>query len=206
MSSDVFWKSPPWRHLNTVPQVNCSTRLVHWQQNSCHHRLSVCAEQTATDSWSISSTDTVLRRHARQHHTQRTHALHWTVTLKFKNFSTTFLGQLTQHILKDTRVVYMQPSLHKSQVWFEVSNQGKFAFSALNRDTAICKGHTREDSLSIYFSQTSVLWRCWLGGRKGIRPVKNWVVRCWRCYLSGARCRLAYGPADATATHCLLLQ
>ena len=22
----------------------------------------------------------------------------------------------------------------------------------------------------------------------------------------GARCRLAYGPADATATHCLLLQ
>ena len=25
-------------------------------------------------------------------------------------------------------------------------------------------------------------------------------------YLSGARCRLAYGPAEATATHCLLLQ
>jgi len=24
--------------------------------------------------------------------------------------------------------------------------------------------------------------------------------------LPGARCRLAYGPADATATHCLLLQ
>ena len=22
----------------------------------------------------------------------------------------------------------------------------------------------------------SVLWRCWLGGRKGIRPVKNWVL------------------------------
>ena len=28
----------------------------------------------------------------------------------------------------------------------------------------------------------------------------------WRGYLSGAQCRLAYGPADATATHCLLLQ
>ena len=37
----------------------------------------------------------------------------------------------------------------------------------------------------------SVLWRCWLGDRKGIRPVKNWVVRCWHGYLSGARCRLA---------------
>ena len=48
--------------------------------------------------------------------------------------------------------------------------------------------------------------RCRLGGRKGIRPVKNWVVGCWHGYLSGARCRLAYGPADATATHCLLLQ
>jgi len=52
----------------------------------------------------------------------------------------------------------------------------------------------------------SVLWRCWLGCRKGIRPVKNWVVGCWRGYLSGARCRLAYGPADATATHSLASQ
>jgi len=32
------------------------------------------------------------------------------------------------------------------------------------------------------------------------------VVGYWRGYRSGARCRLAYGPADATATHCLLLQ
>jgi len=55
-------------------------------------------------------------------------------------------------------------------------------------------------------SMPSVLWRYWLGGRKGIRPVKNWVAVCWHGYLSGARCRLAYGPVDATATHCLLLQ
>ena len=52
----------------------------------------------------------------------------------------------------------------------------------------------------------SVLWCCWLGSRKGIWPVKNWVVGCWHGYLSGVRCRLAYGPADATATHCFLLQ
>ena len=25
----------------------------------------------------------------------------------------------------------------------------------------------------------SVLWHCWLGDRKGIRPVKNWVLVCW---------------------------
>ena len=51
----------------------------------------------------------------------------------------------------------------------------------------------------------SVLWQCWLGSRKGIRPVKNWMVECWCGYLSGSRCRLAYGPVDATATHCLWL-
>ena len=50
----------------------------------------------------------------------------------------------------------------------------------------------------------SVLWRCWLHGRKVIRPVKNWAVGYWHGYLSGARCRLAYGPSDATASHCLL--
>ena len=38
----------------------------------------------------------------------------------------------------------------------------------------------------------SVLCCCWLGGKKGIWPVKNWVVGCWRGYLPGARCRLAY--------------
>jgi len=46
----------------------------------------------------------------------------------------------------------------------------------------------------------SELWRCWLGVRKSIRPIKNWVTRCWHGYLSGARYRwFAYGPADATA-------
>jgi len=43
-----------------------------------------------------------------------------------------------------------------------------------------------------------------LGGRKGIRPVKNWVVGCWHGYVSGSRCRFAYGPDDATVTHLLL--
>jgi len=44
------------------------------------------------------------------------------------------------------------------------------------------------------------------GRQEGTPPVKNWEVGCWRGYLSGAMCRFAYGPADATATHCLLLQ
>ena len=52
----------------------------------------------------------------------------------------------------------------------------------------------------------SVLWCCWLGGRKSIRPVKKWMVGYWCGYLPRVRCRLAYGPADTTAIHCLLLQ
>ena len=45
-----------------------------------------------------------------------------------------------------------------------------------------------------------MLWHWWLGGRKDIQPVINRVVRCWHGCLSGVRCRLAYGPTDATAT------
>jgi len=46
----------------------------------------------------------------------------------------------------------------------------------------------------------TVLWHCWLGVRKSIRPVKIEYMRCWCGYLSVARCRLfANGPADATA-------
>ena len=45
----------------------------------------------------------------------------------------------------------------------------------------------------------------WVAGRHPACK-KLRVVGYWRGYLSGARCRLAYGPADATATYCLLLQ
>ena len=38
-----------------------------------------------------------------------------------------------------------------------------------------------------------VLWRCWLGGRKGTRPVKNWAVRSWCgiCLEQGADLHIA---------------
>jgi len=41
--------------------------------------------------------------------------------------------------------------------------------------------------------------------QEGHPACKNRVVGCWHGYLPGARCRFTYGPADATATHCLLL-
>ena len=45
-----------------------------------------------------------------------------------------------------------------------------------------------------------------VGRQEGHPACKNRVLGYWCGYLSGARCRVAYGPADATATHCLLLQ
>jgi len=45
-----------------------------------------------------------------------------------------------------------------------------------------------------------------VGRQEGHQACKKLSGRCWCGYLSGARCRLAYGPADANATYCLLLQ
>jgi len=45
-----------------------------------------------------------------------------------------------------------------------------------------------------------------LVGRQEGHPTCKKLSGGWRGYLSGARCRLAYDPADATATHYLLLQ
>jgi len=51
--------------------------------------------------------------------------------------------------------------------------------------------------------ELSVLWHCWLGVRKSIRPVTNWVMGCWHGYLSGVWCKwFAYSPADGTAISC----
>ena len=47
---------------------------------------------------------------------------------------------------------------------------------------------------NISLTAVCLLWRCWLVGRKGIWPLKNWVVECWHGYLSEVRCKLAYGP------------
>ena len=54
----------------------------------------------------------------------------------------------------------------------------------------------------IAFSALTLL----VGWQEGYPACKKLMVGCWHDYLSEVRCRLAYGPADATATHCLLLQ
>ena len=36
----------------------------------------------------------------------------------------------------------------------------------------------------------SVLWRCWLGDRNGMRPVKNWMLVCWWWWFDWSFARL----------------
>ena len=63
--------------------------------------------------------------------------------------------------------------------------------------------HTLQHSLA--FSALTLL----VGRQEGhpaCKKLLSGVVLAWLSVWSGARCRLAYGPADATATHCLLLQ
>jgi len=36
----------------------------------------------------------------------------------------------------------------------------------------------------------SLLWHCWLGDRKGIRPVKNWMLVCWWWWFGWSFARL----------------
>ena len=38
---------------------------------------------------------------------------------------------------------------------------------------------TRCHYIVSFFKFPSVLWRCWLGDRKGIRPVKSWALVYW---------------------------
>jgi len=45
-----------------------------------------------------------------------------------------------------------------------------------------------------------------VGRQEGHPACKNLSGGVLAGFLSGSRCRLAYGPADATPTHCLLLQ
>ena len=101
-------------------------------------------------------------------------------------------------------------SIYCIRIWqlkiIHYQGRGRTEWARRNDNFRVPQQHCAFSSFFFLLCVPSVLWRCWLGGRKGIRPVKTWVVGCWHGYLSGARCWLAYGPADATATHCLLLQ
>jgi len=59
----------------------------------------------------------------------------------------------------------------------------------------------KQETVSIAFSALTLLVE-WQEGHPACKKVGGGML----AWLSGMRCRLAYSPADATATHYLLLQ
>jgi len=90
--------------------------------------------------------------------------------------------------------------------WWENWSLKHMASAVQHLSTTYCYFPLTDTKLYCLVYRGIVHWRCWLGSRKDIWPVKNWVVGCWRGYLSGVRCRFAHGPDNATATHYILLQ
>jgi len=85
------------------------------------------------------------------------------------------------------------------------------------KDCSSCKLSGAEDNWSLgiqilNISAAVLPCRCLqyftllVGWQEGHPACKKLSGGCWHGYLSGARCRLAYGPADATSTHSLLHQ
>ena len=52
------------------------------------------------------------------------------------------------------------------------------------------------------FLNPSVLWHCWLGDRKGIRPTKSWVLVCWWWHFDWSFARLI---APVVTTNSIIL-
>jgi len=93
-------------------------------------------------------------------------------------------------------------SFSKSEIWrifIIVSVRFGFAFRCMKlihhlQLSIICCIQVNKTTSNSYLliSVSSVLWLCWLGGRKGIRPVKIWVVGCGRgCLGWGADLHIA---------------
>ena len=82
----------------------------------------------------------------------------------------------------------------------DVSVKQKAEFKLVVGDLFYC-------CLNIWRILPSMLWFAFsdltllVGRQEGHPAFKSWVVRYWRGYLSGARCKwFAYGPADGTVT------
>jgi len=81
-----------------------------------------------------------------------------------------------------------------------------FMGSITQQKTSFSKFSVIHQSIFVIFAAFSALTLLvgWQEGHPACKKTEWWGY--WRGNLSGARCTLAYGPADATATHCLLLQ
>jgi len=125
------------------------------------------------------------------------------------------VDEMDRTIMLDSSAVLSGDWINGRNLWsFDFCTETElFSDVKLTEQIAANVAHWTSDTLFlilvivtyIHMILPSVLWRCRLGGRKGIRPVKNTLSGGVLAWLSVWSEMLAYGPADATATHCLLL-
>ena len=99
--------------------------------------------------------------------------------------------------------------------WLRLSTSHRLVRTPIHCTGVMCLRQLLSANTACDWDAVRLFWFCFqvvenisalmllVGRQEGHPACKNWVLGCWRGYLSGARCRLAYGPADATATHCL---
>ena len=133
--------------------------------------------------------------------TQPTVSKHWrklkTLTSAIENLARQQLTGLTLW-----HVVWTQ-TLHGNTNHARIDQTAKYNVLITNTDdinnnrfTAITEVNLHQP-VNFPFSTLTLLAE----RQEGHLACKNWVVRYWRGYLSGVRCKwFAYGPADATAT------
>ena len=120
----------------------------------------------------------------------------------------TLVGRTKQ---KFNRICQVVPMCHHGRtLWRNLANMTELSISGSN--AALCQITLTTCWVILIKSQhlycsccydylPSVVWHCWLGVRKSIRPVNNWVMRWWCGYLPRPRCRwFADASADASAT------
>jgi len=127
---------------------------------------------------------------------------------------------VSMFVLRGLWTLYRLQQLRLSWRWLKSWQQVVGRLSHLQRPSLSSRAMTNHDHCSpLYRWDCCLILRdfiAWLSAfsaltllvwwQEGHLACKNCVVGCWHGYLSGARCRLAYGPADATDTHYLLLQ
>ena len=109
----------------------------------------------------------------------------WNISLVQLFYLISGQGRRSQFMVTGGNVFFSLPKLLLHPFWRPLfqDSLGKLVWKC---KTCLDLNEARDDGLLDAVASAgwlSVLWRCWLGGRKGIRPVKNWVVGCWHGYV-----------------------
>jgi len=171
--------------LTTAPPLNC-----HKHKHSLHHSYS--SNITLFKYWTRTSERLALDKQNPNHHCLLGSEKRWT------NYPPRYVRQQHRCICQaEPSKTYRQtlPQLRNINIKYRVIYYKQYfiTLTICSKQHHGADHHTGKYYCNVHYDLVpSVLWRCWLGGRKSIRPVKNWVVGCWRgCLGWGADVHIA---------------